>query len=211
MIRARALLLADGQSDVPLGTHVAALARSHDVDLDVVTPEFARMDNPPGRSVSSRLTRILRFDPDFQVLLVHRDTEGVDITKRQTEIADGMARCQVSWPVIPIIPIRMTEAWLLLDESAIRRVAGHPSGTMPLNLPRANKVESVPNPKASLQNALRTASGVSGRRLQKFRRDFPEHRRQLLELLDRTGAIRQLSAWEALERATESAANSLKA
>jgi hypothetical protein len=134
----------------------------------------------------------------------------VDIDKRRNEITDGMAQCEISWPCVPIIPIRMTEAWLLLDEAAIRSVAGQPSGNMPLGLPVASKVESVPDPKATLQAALRTASGCSGRRLQKFKRDFPEHRRQLLERLDRTGAVRQLSAWKALEHATESATNRLK-
>jgi len=188
---------------------VAALARAHGVDLDVVTPEFDRMDDPPGRGVPARLNCVLAFDSDFQVLLVHRDTEGMDVTQRYSEIVDGMTQCEISWPFVPIIPIRMTEAWLLLDESAIRSVAGHPSGTMSLGLPAANKVESLPDPKATLQEALRTASGCSGRRLQKFRRDFPEHRRQLLERLDRTGTVRQLSAWTALEQATELAAASL--
>ena len=32
-----------------------------------------------------------------------------------------------------IVPVRMTEAWLLLDESAIRRVAGRPHGDEPLD------------------------------------------------------------------------------
>jgi Domain of unknown function (DUF4276) len=210
VIRARALLLADGPSDVPLGAHVAALARAHGMALDVVTPEFDRMDNPPGRTVSSRLERVLRFDADFQVLLVHRDAEGMDTARRETEIADGMAQCDVAWPVVAVIPIRMTEAWLLLDEDAIRSVAGRPSGTEPLGLPSVAKVESVPDPKAKLQAALRTASGFSGRRLQKFSRDFPEHRRQLLGLLNRAGAVRQLGAWQTLELATANAVETLK-
>jgi hypothetical protein len=210
VIRARALLLVDGPSDAPLGAHVAALARSHGVALDVVTPEFARMENPPGRTVVSRLERVLRFDPDFQVLIVHRDAEGVDTAQREAEIAGGMARCDVQWPVVAVIPVRMTEAWLLLDEDAIRSVAGRPCGTEPLGLPSVAKVESVPDPKVKLQAALKTASGFSGRRLQKFRRDFPEHRRQLLELLDRTGTVRQLGAWQALEVATANAVNALK-
>ena len=210
MISARALLLADGPSDVPLGAHVTALARAHGVALDVVTPEFDRMDNPPGRTVFSRLERVLQFDADFQVLIVHRDAEGLDAAQREAEIADGMAQCDVAWPVVAVIPIRMTEAWLLLDEDAIRRVAGRPSGTESLELPNVAKIESVPDPKVKLQAALRTASGFSGRRLQKFRRDFPEHRRQLLRLLDRAGTVRQLGAWQALEVATADAANTLK-
>jgi hypothetical protein len=46
LIYARALMLVDGSSDEPLGRHVAALARRHEVRLDVVTPEFERMNMP---------------------------------------------------------------------------------------------------------------------------------------------------------------------
>jgi len=104
--------------------------------------------------------------------------------------------------VVPIVPIRMTEAWLLLDEEAIRMVAGRPSGVEPLGLPTASRVEAVADPKARLRSALEMACGPSGRRLRKFKRDFPAHRRQLLERLDRSGPVRKLSAWQALEADT---------
>lgn len=61
----------------------------------------------------------------------------------------------------PVIPIRMTEAWLLLDEAEIRRVAGAPNGKIPLNLPNPAKVESVSDPKALLKETLARASGLS--------------------------------------------------
>ncbi len=204
-MRARALLLADGSSDEPLGVHVAALAQSHGVMLDVVAPEFGRMPNPPGRTVRQRLERMLKIDPDFDVLLVHRDCESDTRDKRKTEIVAGVEDCDVDWPVVPIVPIRMTEAWLLLDEDAIRMIAGRPSGIEPLDLPKVSQVEAVSDPKALLLAALEVACGLSGRRLKKFRRDFPAHRRQLLERLDRSGPVRELNAWRALEADTANA------
>lgn len=201
MIHARALLLADGSSDEPLGRHVAALAHRHGVALDVVAPEFDRMDRPPGRRVKDRLTRMIEIDADFDILIVHRDSERKAVVDRLAEIRQAVTSAGVDWPTVPVVPVRMTEAWLLLDEPAIRAVAGRPTGTEALDLPPAAAVESEPNPKARLLHALAIASGLSGRRLGKFTRDFPAHRRQLLERLDRRGSVRTLTAWQALEHA----------
>ncbi len=37
---------------------------------------------------------------------------------------------------VPIVPVTMTEAWLLFDERAIRRAADNPAGENSLQLPR---------------------------------------------------------------------------
>ncbi|HET9897908.1 MAG TPA: hypothetical protein VFQ44_23510 [Streptosporangiaceae bacterium] len=100
-------------------------------------------------------------------------------------------------PCVPVVPIRMTEAWLLLDEAAIRRVSGNPNSNVPLNLPRARDVETVPDPKEVLAHALATALGFSGRRLEKLRKRFPYHRQQLLERIEPAGPIRDVPSWQA--------------
>lgn len=202
-------MLADGTSDEPLAAHVAALARRHGVVLDVAVPDFARLDPPPGRTVSARLERLLRFDDAFDVLIVHRDAEGQSPAARRREIERACTAAGVAWPRIPVLPIRMTEAWLLLDEHAIRLVAGKPSGTHDLSLPSVVQLESVPDPKSTLQLALECACALRGRRLQEFKRDFPAHRRQLLERLDRDGPVRRLSAWRTLEQDVRNAAEQL--
>lgn len=198
-------MLIDGSSDEPLGRHVAALARNNDVMLDIVAPPFDRMDMPPGRSVSDRLKRMLDIDPDFEVLVVHRDAESESMADRVDEIRGAMSSAHIAWPAVPVIPVRMTEAWLLLDEQGIRDVAGRPSGSARLNLPSPSVVEALPDPKLRLQEALAAAAGHSGRRLRKFQRDFPAHRRQLLDRLDRSGPVSGLQAWRALEVATDRA------
>jgi hypothetical protein len=200
LIRARTLLLVDGASDVPLGAHAATLARDHGVALDVVAPPFERMDPPPGHTVAGRLQRILEIDPDFDAILVHRDAEARSPVERDGEIHDALAASRVALPRASIVPVRMTEAWLLLDETAIRRVAGRPSGTADLGLPRLHEIETIADPKKMLGDALLIASGASGRRRRKLERDFGAHRRQLLEDLDPNGPVRSLSAWQALAR-----------
>jgi hypothetical protein len=190
-----------------LGRHASAIARCHGLELNLTTPAFERLAT--GRSVHKRLEHALMIDPEFNVLLVHRDAEGQGSEHRLREIADAVTRVAGERVCIPIIPVRMTEAWLILDEDAIRKVAGRPSGRDPLDLPAPNRAEAVADPKAVLREALRRASGFGGRRLRKLDRDFNAHRRILLETLDRTGPVRQLASWRAFEDAVERAAREL--
>lgn len=100
-------------------------------------------------------------------------------------------------PAICLIPVRMMEAWLLVDEVAIRRAAGNLTGRMPLGLLRVNRIEAIPDPKNVLFNALATASGCTGRRLAKL--NFPALRYRVAELLSDHSQLRNLSAFRALE------------
>ena len=208
-MNARALLLADGMSDEPLGQHVARIAQRHDCELDVVAPDLSRLPESPGRAVDSRLRAILAFDDAFDLVVVHRDAERADPADRYREIAAGVAAVRDRMPILPIVPVRMTEAWLLVDESAIRLVSGHPEGRADLGLPDPGRVESVADPKRLLQQALIRASGARGRRLRALKRDFGGHRRRLLELLDHTGPVSSLSSWRALETAVGDAVATL--
>ena len=114
------------------------------------------------------------------------------------EIADGAATAQLGCPVVPVVPVRMTEAWLLLDEAEIRRVAGRPRGRTSLGLPPRHSVAGVADPKALLREALLTASEETGRRRQRVARAFDRNRALLLERLDLTGPITTLAAWQRL-------------
>jgi hypothetical protein len=130
---------------------------------------------------------------------VHRDAEGQNPLIRRDEVLSAVASIREGVAALAIVPVRMTEAWLLVDEEAIRRVAGRPKGIEPLGLPPAGDVEEVPDPKKVLRHALELASGATGRRLRRFKRDFGGHRRRLLEGLDHHGPVSQLSAWQQLE------------
>jgi len=91
----------------------------------------------------------------------------------------------------------MSEAWLLLSESAIRTAAGRPSGKNQLRLPKAELVEQVSDPKDVLFQALRDASGYSGRKLKNLREGRLRHR--VAELIEDPGILRKLSAFQRLE------------
>jgi len=159
---------------------------------------LARFDPPPGLTVASRVQAVLEVDSEFSVVFVHRDAEANDPQLRVAEIASGLEACNCPLPFVAVVPVRMTEAWLLLDEQAIRDVAGNPRGMMPLDLPRHSRVENVANPKELLKEVLFTAADLSGvRRQRNFTRSFSDQRRQLLGRLDVDGPIGQLPSWQA--------------
>ena len=50
---------------------------------------------------------------------------------------------------------------------------------------------------AHIRETLAIASGLNGRRLERFRQRFPQHRRQLLERIDAAGRISDVASWRA--------------
>jgi hypothetical protein len=124
------------------------------------------------------------------------------LAHRASEIEQAIEESQlrVSVPQVPIvmvIPVRMTEAWLLFDESSIRYAAGAPNGTIDLELPPLKRCEAIPDPKGCLYASLRTASEKSGRHLKKFNVNAAIHR--VTELIVDFSPLRTLSAFQHLE------------
>jgi hypothetical protein len=191
----RALLIADGSSDLPLSSHIARLAAGLGRPIEVVPVSGDRLKC---RSVQDRVRKVLREDPHFELLFVHRDAETRDPAPRHIEVVSGATQGGFQGPVVPVVPVRMTESWLLLDEGKIRFVAGNPRGTMDLGLPPPSQVERVANAKDQLRAALATASGLSGRRLKTFNKRFNQNRRLLLERLDADGPVSALASWQRL-------------
>lgn len=103
------------------------------------------------------------------------------------------------------------EAWLLLDETAIRKHAGNPNGRQPLGLPKPKHVEQRANPKELLREALIRACtpGRQQRELRSGNEDFGRIRRRLFDDLDIHGPVTQLSAWQALVEDTKAALTAL--
>jgi hypothetical protein len=143
------------------------------------------------------------------LLFVHRDAEGLPLEMRRDEILKAFKGVAYgALPVVCVVPVRMTEAWLLFDESAIRMAAGNPDGRVNLALPRLERCEEIPDPKALLHEALRTASELTGRRRKKFRPDVQVHR--LADLVDDYSPLRRLPAFRALEGDLQAAVQRLR-
>jgi hypothetical protein len=131
-----------------------------------------------------------------RLLFVHRDAENQGFEKRSQEIDDARRQSGDPGHIIPVIPVRMTEAWLLFDERAIRAAAGNPNGKVPLDLPRLRSLESLPDPKSVLNDILKKASELSGRRLKSF--DDTTARTLVAERIEDFSPLKQLTAFRSL-------------
>lgn len=191
----RFLLVCDGSSDAALVPHIVRLLISNG-QTDPLGSSWHG-----SRPLTDKIREGLHHTGECDLLLVHRDAESTRETRsagrerRYAEIEDAVQQSGFDGPWVGVVPVRMTEAWLLVDESAIRKVAGRPHGDLPLNLPSPNRAESEANPKGLLLQALVAASGKTGRRLRRFERDIPKLRHQLLEDLPIGGDLEQVPSW----------------
>jgi hypothetical protein len=162
---------------------------------------------PP--SLVGRIRLALELFP-CDVLFVHRDAEVAVPQLRRREI-DGAVHAAVpegsGCPHVCVVPVRMSEAWLLFNEDAIRRAAGNPNGRAPLGLPSVRALESLPDPKSVLFEAMRTASGRRGRRL--ARMSMTGCQARLAEVIGDYSPLRSLPAFRLLEADLRSVARVL--
>lgn len=199
MSEIRFTLLGDGPSDVCLLRPLQWLIRQHVSDHMVVQSDWADLnsfrDKP--RGLAQRIQTAMEFFP-CDLLFVHRDAEREPAERRYAEIEEAIRSLKAAphaW--IGVVPIRMTEAWLLIDEQAIRTAADNPRGTEDLPLPRIGSLEDVPDPKSLLYDCLRKATEFSGRRLHKFR--VQHAARRVVEYIDDFSPCRRITAFTRLE------------
>ncbi|MEQ8766587.1 MAG: hypothetical protein RL885_21925 [Planctomycetota bacterium] len=149
-------------------------------------------------SLSRRICESLHAFP-CERLIVHRDAEGQPAGDRRREIESAVAATELTTPAVRLVPVRMTEAWLLISECAIRHAAGNPSPRTPLPLPRISKLEKLPDPKSKPKELLRKASEFEGRRLKKFKSREAQAVHRTAELIQDFSPLRSLSAFRQLE------------
>jgi hypothetical protein len=131
------------------------------------------------------------------LLFVHRDAEGEPLERRKSEIVEALKESAGQLPAVCVIPVRMQEAWLLFEESALRRAAGNPNGHQSLGLPRLHELEGHGDPKALLYDLLREASGLQGRRRQRF--PVRVAARRVVDYLEDFSPLFSLKAFERLD------------
>ena len=164
----RFTLVAEGSTDAAL-LPILKWAVQSDPRVGQVEPSFAEPGMlPPTRiGLAERIRRALELFP-ADLLFVHCDADREPTATRRDEIGRAVETAMVNQMTVPVVPVRMTEAWLLIDETAIRSAAGNPRGIVALDLPRLGAIEGIADPKNVLYAALRTASESRGRRLRKF-------------------------------------------
>ena len=196
----RFTLLADGPSDEALMPILHWMWQQHRPG-ELVSGQFADLDysNLESRRPEDRMGPAVALYP-CDVLFVHRDAEKEPMERRIEEIraAFGKAFGLGEKPLaVCVVPVRMSEAWMLFDETAIRRAAENPNGIISLLLPPPVKIEKLPDPKAVLHDLLRTASGLPPQRLRRFN----ERRaaRLVTQFIHDFSPLRNLTAFRRLE------------
>ena len=164
----RFTLFAEGSTDKAL-LPILRWALRHDPRVREITSQFADPHNisPPRYKLAKRIREVLSLYP-ADLLFVHRDSDNLPPAVRREEIRTAVETGSHSQRTVPVVPVRMTEAWLLIDETAIRSAAGNPRGTMVLDLPRLGAIEDKADPKDVLYTALRQACELKGRKLARF-------------------------------------------
>ncbi len=164
----RYTLVAEGSTDVALLPIINWALRADD-RVREVEPQFVRPSELPSSSagLAARIRRACALYP-ANLLFVHRDSDRELPEVRRTEIRRAVELVGEVTPSVPVVPVRTMEAWLLIDESAIREAASNPGGKMTLGLPKVGGIERMADPKKVLYDSLRTAADLSGRRLKKF-------------------------------------------
>ena len=200
----RYTLVADGPGDRALLPILMWLLRQlEDVGACALVPQFfdpRPFDDPPSE-LAGRIGRALQLFP-CHVLFVHRDAETSTRQDRVREIELALPRNTA--PHVCVVPVRMTEAWLLIDQRAIRIAAGNPNGTHPLAMPTLPTIESLPDPKQMLRSLLLEATAFRGRRRSKFEREVNQRVQRVADLIEDFQPLRGLSAFQAFERETRS-------
>jgi hypothetical protein len=201
----RYTLVADGPTDRALMRITAWLLRQiEDLVPCAFVPQFFDprvLDDPP-EGLAAKIERALSLFP-CNILFVHRDAEASAPSDRVLEIERALPTGVGSH--VCIVPVRMTEAWLLIDERAIRMAAGNPHGVHSLGMPSAHNLESLANPKHVLRDLLVQASAFCGRRRDKFERELSQRVHRVAELIDDFGTLRSLPAFREFEQDTRSA------
>lgn len=198
----RYTLLSDGSSDRALIPVLNWLLQTH-LSQCAIQPQWAdlrRLDRSLRDTFEKRIKLSIELYP-CELLFIHRDAERDSHETRISEIRTAVARVIhfIPAPTVCVVPVRMTEAWLLFDMVALRKAASNPNSRIPLQSPDIRRLEHEPDPKNILYELLRQASGLSPRRLRKFSAGDYTHR--VSELINDFSPLRILPAFAALESA----------
>lgn len=151
-------------------------------------------------NLEEKVVNLAREASGFHMLLIHIDADASSSDKALRERFDpgiqlvyqrkarGENFCQ---EIIPIIPVRMTEAWMLADAETLHQAIGTHVPVQSLGLPQnPHQVESLADPKEALKQAINRALA-----------DRPRRRRNLYaELVSLHQSIAQAIPLEQLDK-----------
>ena len=197
----RYTLICDGSSDTALLPILDWLLNTNGVTSDIQSEwaDLSRLRPGQIQKLDSKICWGLKLYP-CDLLFIHRDAEREPRENRICEINNAIQKAAQQVQMVPpvcVIPIRMTEAWLLFDEASIRQASGNPNGSGSLSLPAISNLEGLSDPKDILYSLLKQASGLNMRRLKAFH--VTERARWVTRYIKDFSPLRSLPAFAALE------------
>lgn len=213
-----ATLVADGSSDSMLKPILEWLLGQHlpaGTTLDIQAPEWGGLPAKISRRTLPEKLAAAKAFFTAPVYFIHRDVEKDGTWDgRSEEIAQAMLQVfkEETPAYVRVVPMQMTETWLLHNEAAIRKAAENPNGREPIDLPHPTKLEAQKHAKTHLLSILRSASGLTGRRLRDFEANERRRLHRLSALQQEQGfaVLRVLPAFQQLEEEIIALATSIQ-
>jgi hypothetical protein len=117
----RYTLVTDGPTDSVLLRHIDWVISQHtSIAVRSIWADLSRLRHRP-RNLVQRIQTALDLYP-CDMLCVHRDAERDEPSIRVREIQSAASALHLpTSPIVCVVPVRMQEAWLLFDESAIKK------------------------------------------------------------------------------------------
>lgn len=143
---------------------------------DINIPPVKRIEVPKSRQGDDILTAAVRAGTEgYDILFVHKDADDAGPEKvRKNHIEPGLKKVhettkKVCKNVVPVIPIRETEAWMLADIKILQDILDINVDVKELGLPtRPVLVEKIADPKYILREAVRKSLEHKSRRHRKI-------------------------------------------
>ena len=179
-------VVADGGTDSLLVPIIQWAVHRIDPGVEILEPEFRKRIG----SVADFLTT---YETGAMLIFVHRDSEnlGLDERRREFETLDRQ-------DFVPVVPVRMSESWILFDGPAIAKAAGSPSSQVPV--PPIAEIESIPDPKYRLNELLFRAAGApTGRKGKIFRSSITRRRVSVAEYITDYSPLENVPAFRSFQ------------
>lgn len=201
-------LYAEGSTDerfLPIviqRTAVDLISRHSQRLVDVHVPQLIEPEENHTRA--ENIAAVARQVAGFHLLFVHADADSPTADRAWRErIQPGLALITqaqaaaeaICADVVPVIPIHMTEAWMLVDHEVLLDVIG--TTMQPHQLPRlsAQQIEDIADPKARLVETMQTALASRPKRVRRQRSSS-----ELYEPLGRRIALARLAQLPSYQR-----------
>lgn len=180
-------VVADGGTDRLLVPIIQWAIHRLDPDVEILEPEFRKRHG-------SVVDFLGGYESGVMLVFVHRDSENLSLQQRLREFE------AVTQPnVVPVVPVQMSEAWILFDGAAVAKAAGSPASRV--SVPAIAEIEGISNPKERLDQLLfRAAGSPTGRRGRNFKRSIVDRRVSVAEYVSDYAPLGHLSAFRRFQR-----------